>query len=228
MVMKLAHIIIFLLISISIKAQQVDSTHSPISKLYLGISFSSVSHHIYYRTSNAPAHVQSVYFAPLALNLGYQLTDKTRLQAGLAYGGNSDSHDWVNGQTETSHKQTGHAIAIPLTVQHNVLKAWRRFPIYGTATLMPAWGITKYETKETVNGTNATTNKGKVSGADVFFTAGVGFNYKISNRIEGLAEYVPFRHNLTGENSIFYDWDYGLRGSLKIIKSLKVGVNYKL
>lgn len=225
--MKLTYTIIFLLISISVKAQQPDSIRSSDGKLYIGISFSTVSHHIYYKASKVPPNVQSVYFAPLALNLGYHLTEKTRLQAGLAYGGNNDSYDWVNGQTETSHKQSGHAVAVPLTVQHNVFKAWRRFPVYGTATLMPAWGITKYKTQETVSGTT-TTNKGSVSGVDVFFTAGVGFNYKISNRLEGLVEYVPYRHNLTGENSIFHDWDYGLRGSLKIIKSLKVGVNYKL
>ena len=89
---------------------------------------------------------------------------------------------------------------------------------------MPAFGTTKSEVVEN----NITVSDTHDKGMDVFATAGVGFNYKISKRFEGYGEYLFFKRNLTGQNSLHYDWDQFAIKPEQVYRSFALGVNYKL
>ncbi|MDX5419914.1 MAG: hypothetical protein LPK09_11915, partial [Hymenobacteraceae bacterium] len=78
---------IFLLAPFCALANVGDTAKIRYDKLYTGISFSTVSHHIYYKNSKAQEIFNLGYFAPLSLYLGYNFGRNMRVQAGLAYGG---------------------------------------------------------------------------------------------------------------------------------------------
>lgn len=208
-----------------------DTTNNDKGRLYIGLSFTTVSHHIYYKDFKGSKDITSGYFAPLALNIGYSLNEHANLQLGLAYGGSSDNITWSPGAMDTlSYNVQGNTnvLATPITLRWVFLKAYRRFPVYGMATLMPAYGISKSKTVETRNGETTNILDARDSGVNVFLTAGFGFNFRISKRFNGLAEYYALKYNLNGRNSFYYDWDQGFTGFNKIYRSIGIGVNYDL
>src|SRR5690606_13816303 len=145
----------------------------------------------------------------------------------LAYGG--DRHDVSILQLDEIHdyESRTNAFAIPVTARFVILNPDKKFPIYATTTLMPAYGITKtfvVHTSDLHTKSYAITD----SGFDLFATAGAGFNYRISDRFSGNVEYHFFKRNLTGENSKFYDWDQDYPGIRSYIKSLGFGLYYNL
>lgn len=73
-------IFLFLLFSLEAVAQQPDTAASNRSRFYVGVSFSTVSHHIYYKNPKGAQEVTSGYFAPLAINFGYQLNERASIQ----------------------------------------------------------------------------------------------------------------------------------------------------
>ena len=229
--MRASIIFLLLLLSLEAIAQQADSAVSDRSRFYVGVSFSTVSHHIYYKNPKGAQDVTSGYFAPLSVNFGYQLNERASIQAGLAYGGGTDRNNWSPGSGDTllydSYSNT-HVLAVPVTMRYVLFKAFRRFPVYGTGTIMPAFGTTKSKTTEIRHGDTSTVLDVRDTDMNTFFTAGFGLNYKISKRFDGLVEYHAFKYNLTGNNSFFYDWDQGITGFLRIYRSVGVGLNYRL
>lgn len=224
-------IFLFLLFSLEAVAQQPDTAASNRSRFYVGVSFSTVSHHIYYKNPKGAQEVTSGYFAPLAINFGYQLNERASVQAGLAYGGSSDHNNWSPGSPDTlmydSYSNT-HVLAVPVTMRYVLFKVFRRFQLYGTGTIMPAFGTTKFKRIETRQDDISTVLDVRDTGMNTFVTAGLGLNYKISKRFSGIIEYHGFKYNLTGNNSFYYDWDQGFTGFLRISKSVGVGFNYSL
>ncbi|MCP2042886.1 outer membrane beta-barrel protein [Pontibacter sp. HSC-36F09] len=220
---------IFLLTPFFALASKEDTTRVRYDKLYAGISFSTVSHHIYYKDSKAQDIISSGYFAPLSLYLGYNFGRNMRVQAGLAYGGSSEKFSWTpdNKVIHTASSRTN-VIAMPITLQHVMFKAFRGFPVYAAGTLMPAYGISQTEYAQSDNGATAQVSKVTERGVNTFVTAGIGINYKISQRLYGQVEYHALKHNLTGRNSFFHDWDQGFTGLLHFYKSVGIGLNYKL
>ncbi|WP_299984105.1 outer membrane beta-barrel protein [uncultured Pontibacter sp.] len=206
-----------------------DTAKVKYDRLYAGISFSTVSHHIYYKDSKAQDIISSGYFAPLSLYLGYNFGRNMRVQAGLAYGGSSEKFSWTpdNKVFHTASSRTN-VVALPVTLQHVMFKAFRRFPVYATGTLMPAYGISQTEYSQSENGGTAEISNITEKGINTFVTAGIGINYKISPRLYGQVEYHALKHNLTGRNSFFHDWDQGFTGLLHFYKSVGIGLNYKL
>lgn len=198
-------------------------------KFYTGISFSTVSHHIYYKNSKAQEIFNLGYFAPLSLYLGYNFGRNMRVQAGLAYGGSSEKFSWTpdNKVFHTVSSRTN-VIAMPVTLQHVIFKVFRRFPLYVTGTLMPAYGISQTEYSQSENGVTAQVIDGTDQGINAFVTAGIGVNYKISQRLYGQVEYHALKYNLNGKNSLFYDWDQEHVGLMHLYKSVGIGLNYKL
>lgn len=92
---------------------------------------------------------------------------------------------------------------------------------------MPAFGATNAKRTQTRHGVITTTGATD-TGMNVFATAGIGFNYSISKRFEGYAEYLFFKTNLTGKNSFHHDWDQYATKSERFYRSLALGVNYRL
>ena len=92
---------------------------------------------------------------------------------------------------------------------------------------MPSFGSTLEKRTETHHGV-ITTTEVKETGMNVFATAGVGSDYRISNRFTGYLEYLFFKRNLTGKNSFYYDWNQDAPLSFRIYRSLALGVNYRL
>lgn len=211
-------------------AQVGDTTDTEKSNYYVGIGFSTVSHHIYYKNPKANGSVTSGYFAPLSISLGYRISRRTSVQVGIAYGGGSDHLNWSPGSKDTLMNDTNsrtHVLAMPVTMRYTFFKAFKRFPVYGTATVMPAYGFTKTSNVETRHQVS-TTSTTRDSGVNTFFTAGIGLEYKISKRFNGFFEYHAYKHNLTGKNSAFYDWDIGGRGVDRIVRTVGLGVNYSI
>lgn len=229
--MKRIYFTIFSILLISrVNAQQIDSTASAENKIYLGVSFSTISHNIYYKSPKAGNNTAIGHFAPLSLNLGYRLNERTSIQAGVAYGGSSDHVDWMSNDGTTRIDSYGktNVIAVPLTVRHVFFKLFRRLPVYAAATFMPAYGITNSKITETKDNVTTTTTDVKDAGINTYFTAGVGLNYNITGHFNGFFEYYAYKHNFNGKNSVYYDWDQGMRGIDKVIRSVGIGLNYNL
>lgn len=222
--------VILTLLALAATAEHADSVDVKSGKLYLGASFSTVSHNIYYKSPKSGSNTVIAHFAPLSLNVGYRFNERTSIQAGVAYGGSSDHVDWMNNDGTTRIDSYGktNVIAVPLTVRHVFFKLFRRLPVYAAATFMPAYGITKTKITETKDNVTTTTTDVKDAGINTYFTAGVGLNYKITGHFNGFFEYYAYKHNFNGKNSVYYDWDQGMRGIDKVIRSVGIGLNYNL
>lgn len=211
-------------------AQQPIEDNSGEGKIYIGAGLTTIGYHIYYKEAKSSGAISSGYFAPISVSLGYRIGERIRVEVGLAYGGSKDSGEWSPGSTDTllykDYSRT-RVVAVPVSGQLVLFKAFKRFPIYGAATLMPSFGSTKANRTETRHGI-VTTTEAKDRGMNVFATAGIGFNYRISNRLEGYLEYLFFKTNLTGKNSFHHDWNQYATKSERIYRSLALGVNYRL
>ena len=224
-------IALFILLALPAVSQILDETKGLKGQLQLGLSFNTVSYHIYYDKIDNSEELAFAHFSPLSLNIGYNLSERTNVQLGIAYGGSENQYSWVPGTSDTlilNSSGKTNVFALPITVRHTVIKAYKRFPVYATLTVMPAWGSTRTIIEETRHGINSVTVDRRDTGVNTFVTAGFGFNYKISKSINGFFEYHAFKHNLTGENSVFYDWDQGARGLYKFFRTIGFGVNYDL
>lgn len=197
-------------------------------KLYIGAGVTTIEYHIYYKDKKGTGAVRSGYFQPISFTLGYNLTERVRLQVGVGYGGDRHTTEGNRGTFDNpipwSARSRTNAVAFPVSGQFVFFNVFKRFPVYGTASLMPAFGTTRSRVTEH----GITVSDTKDSGMDVFATAGLGFNYKISKRFAGYLEYHFFKTNVTGENSFYYDWSQGAPKTHQIIKSLALGVNYRL
>lgn len=224
-------ILCLLLIAYASNAQQRE-INSDYSQFHLGVGLTSVTYHIYYDNSQLPGDVKSGYFTPVMINAGYTPNKKFRFQLGLGYGGSNDQMSWSpnHRDSDTIKYNTSsrtHVLVIPITAQVVMFKALKRFPIYATGSIVTALGKTNAEVRETVNGvTNL--HSFEESGINLFAIAGFGFNYKISQRFDGYVEWLPFKNNLTGQNSFHYDWEQFSSKGRRFYKSLGLGINYKL
>lgn len=187
---------------------QQDSAMTNEKKLYVGLGLNTTGFHIYYKNKKGTGIVRSGYYTPVTLHLNYRLTERARVQAGVSYGGDKDQNmvQNINASGEiTTYEALSrtHVIALPVTAQFILLTVKSRFPIYATASVIPAFGSTYSETWEIQNGVELNRVSVKDSGMNTFATGGLGFNYKISRRLGGYAEYLFYKHNLTGSNSFF-------------------------
>ncbi|OKL40744.1 outer membrane beta-barrel protein [Pontibacter flavimaris] len=199
------------------------------SGLYIGANLTTVSYHIYYDEPEIEKYtIKSGYFNPFLLSLGYEINERARVQIGLAYGGSRDSYDWYLGDADTllyKDKSQTRVIAIPVTGKFVFFNANKCFPIYGTATVMPAFGTTDIKRTE-VHRNESAGHSMQVKGTDVFATAGIGLNYKISHRFNGYLEYLFFKKNLTSLNSQHQDWNQFATLPNRIYRSLAFGIEY--
>lgn len=225
--------LLIFVVSTAVGAQNPDSINI-INKFYVGASFNYAQFHIYYKERKGPGTVRSGYFTPVAINFGYKFNARASIQVGLAYGGDKHDYSWQsdpgipNVITYHDYART-QAIALPVTMRFIFLNRYKRFPVYVTACLMPAFGVTRTKVTQTRKDDNTTTsNTIKDSGSDTFATAGIGFNYKIKKRFSGYAELNFYRQNLTSDNSLYYDWHTQYPLFVTLIRSLSFGVNYNL
>ena len=201
-------------------------------RFYVGLSLTTVTYHIYYDDGEKLNDIKSGYFTPMNLHAGYNLTEKLRIQVGLGYGGSKDKLEWSLNHSENDtvqYKQFSktNVLAMPVTAQMVFLKVFKRFPVYGTVSMIPSYGFTKAETQEIRSGVSTFSNE-SVNGVNLFTTAGLGMNYKISSKFYGYAEYLFYKRNLTGQNSFDYDWDQAASKGRRIFKSFGIGLNYNL
>ncbi|NEM96293.1 outer membrane beta-barrel protein [Pontibacter burrus] len=224
---------LFLLLSLSTIAAvaQVnsDSTHKNEQqrRVTIGVNVNTISFHIYYEADKTPGAVRAGYFVPVSLNVGYQLTDRIKLQAGLGLGG--DTHEVTEQLQNGEHNYRSRTVAFAVSVSGylTLLNLYKKLPVYGILAIVPAYGVTTTHVTET-DDEGSRNYIIADSGSDVFAIAGLGFNYKVSERIYGNVSYFFYKTNLTGPNSTFYDWDYGYPGARSFIKSLELGMNYRL
>nr|WP_238395698.1 hypothetical protein [Pontibacter pudoricolor] len=186
-----------------------------------------MSFHIYYKAGKTPGAVRAGYFVPVSINVGYQFTDRIKLQAGLGVGGDTHKVTEQLQDVEYDYKSKTIAFASPVSVYLTFLNLYKKLPVYGVLAIVPAYGVTTTDVTETDDeGSRNYTIKD--SGINVFTIAGVGFNYNVSERFYGNVSYFFYKTNLTGPNSTFYDWDQGYPGARGFIKSLEFGLNYNL
>ncbi|MBD1397516.1 hypothetical protein H9Q13_10090 [Pontibacter sp. JH31] len=160
------------------------------------------------------------------MNSSYQLSERASLRLGLGLGGDRDRLTEQIKGVDYKHDSRTIAIVSSLSLYHTFLNLYRKLPIYGTVSVVPAYGFTNLQT--THDGADGPiVHTVKENGLNMFAMAGAGFNYQISNRLYGNMSYFFFKKNLSGMNSSHYDWDqgYGLRS---ITKSFELGVNFKL
>lgn len=205
---------------------QQEPSYIEKGKFTIGLNLQTVSYHIYYKEGKTQGSVRSGYFTPISINSGYQLSDRASLRFGIGLGGDRDKLTEQIQDVEYKHNSKTVALVSSLSLYHTFLNLYKKLPIYGTVSVVPAYGFTSLQT--THNGANGTdSHTAKEGGLNVFAMAGAGFNYQISNRLYGNMSYFFYKKNLSGMNSSHYDWDqgYGLRS---ITKSFEMGVNYKL
>jgi hypothetical protein len=224
----------FNILPITLIAGQFESDSITVNnKLYIGLDLTTVTYHIYYDEQEEKLNgFKTGYFTPITLHAGYAITDRLSLQTGLGYGGSKDEWEWSLNHKPTDpvrykYRSVTHVLLVPVSAKFTFLKTLKRFPVYGTFTLMPSFGHTKAETDE-ITDSKTTTTVVKAKDMNVFATGGLGFNYRISKRFTGYAEYLFYKHNLTGRNSFDYDWEQASPPGRRIFKSLATGVNYKL
>lgn len=230
--MKTNLILLYLVLLSATVYGQEDSSSVQQDRLYFGLGLTTVTYHIYYNDSKLPPDVKAGYFTPVLFNVGYQLNNKFRVQIGLGYGGSKDKLEWSlnHRNTDTAQYSTStktHVIAIPVSAHLVLFKALKRFPVYATGSVLTAYGSTRANVIETVNGEPSSQNF-KESGVNLFAAAGFGFNYRISTRLMGYTEWLPFKENLTGQNSFHYDWEQFSSKGRRFFRSFSVGINYKL
>ncbi len=188
---------VFFILSCKAIAQQQDSTATEQSRWSLGISASAISFHIYYKEGTTPGAVRAGYFEPVSLTLGYSLSERASIHAGLGYGRDKDQVTILLQDGEQKFTSTTHAVAAPVSMRFILFNLHKRLPIYGTASVIPAYGVTNAKAEESIAGElNSYTTRN--TGLNVFATAGIGFNYKISSRFFGNATYFFYKTNLTG------------------------------
>jgi hypothetical protein len=185
-----------------------DSLNRQTSKFYVGVGFDLGSYPLYYRTVTIPGPVYSEYFRPLALNVGYQLNDQISFQVGAAYGSNQEEDafpDYVAPDTYIDRRFTSKTkvLAVPLTTRVILVDKHKRFPVYATFNIMPAWGETRFTSTENQNNIPVTKTF-QDSGINLFLTAGVGFNYKIWRRYSGYAEILLIESEPSSGNTRYY------------------------
>ncbi|MFD2513913.1 hypothetical protein ACFSRY_08555 [Pontibacter locisalis] len=124
-----------------------------------------------------------------------------RFVTGLGYGGSKDNLEWSLNHRDTdtikySASSKTHVLAVPLTAQAILFKDFKRFPIYGTGSAVTAIGSTKAELSETLHGVITSRDIRESGVNNLFVTAGVGFNYRVSERFNGYVEWFAFKTNL--------------------------------
>jgi hypothetical protein len=218
----------FLLLSSSAIAQQhPDSTYIEKGKFTVGLGVSFISYHIWYKDLKTDGAIRSGYFEPISLTAGYQLSRRAHVRVGLGFGRDKDEATYTLQDVEYNVSSTTIAVAASASFYHIFFNLYRKFPIYGTLSVIPAYGITNGTVVET-NAEGSTIATARDTGMDVFATAGIGFNYKISRRFYGDASCYFYKRNLTGRNTFDHDWEQFSPLPRRIIKSLEFGVNYKL
>ncbi|MFD2246635.1 outer membrane beta-barrel protein [Pontibacter ruber] len=220
-------VLLFLAMTFSAIAQQPDSTYIEKGKFTVGLDVSFIPFHIYYKEPKGSGAIRSGYFVPISLTAGYQLSRRANVRVGLGFGGDKDEGDYTVQDVKYEVASKTFAIAGSVSFSHIFFNLYRKFPIYGTLSVIPAYGITKGKMVAT-NAEGSSTLTTRDTGMDVFATAGVGFNYKISKRFYGDASYYFYKRNLTGRNSFDHDWESYAPLPRRIFKSLEFGVNYKL
>ncbi|RDV13820.1 hypothetical protein DXT99_17470 [Pontibacter diazotrophicus] len=223
-------LLLFLLIlfASSAIAQQPDEVSPDDGRLYIGAGITTIPYHIYYKERKNTGLVRSGYFTPITIALRYELSERASVQVSIGYGGDTHEIEGIGGTFDnpvhfTARSRTN-AIAFPVSGQFILLNAFKRFPVYATASMIPVFGTTKASVTENSIVVSDTKDKGM----DIFAIAGLGGRYKISNRFTGYLEYYFFKKNLTGGNSMHYDWEQFATRSRRIYKSLALGVNYRL
>lgn len=223
---------LYLALSFSAIASDGDTAKVSESKFYAGLGLTTITYHIYYKDPSPAGHLTSGYFTPVTLLVGYKVNDRVRLQTGVGYGGSSDKAEWSPNHQATDTVRYRAAsrtkvLSIPVTVQADLFKAFRRVPLYGTVSAITAYGNTKSSLTETLHGVPVTVYT-KDRGVNVFLMAGLGTNFKISNQFGGYTELYLLKRNLTGNNDFDYDWEAYSPWGRRLFKSFAFGVNYKL
>lgn len=218
-------VLILLILTFPAIAQQ-ESSYIKKGEFTLGLNVQTVSYHIYYKEGRTQGAVRSGYFMPIALNTGYQLSERASVRLGLGLGGDRDRLTELIQDVEYEYDAKTIAVVSSLSFYHTFFNLYRKLPIYGMVSVVPAYGYTTLQTTQTgMSGANSHTVK--ENGWNVFAMTGAGFNYRISQKFYGNVTYFFYKKNLSGLNSSHYDWDqgYGLRS---ITKSFELGVNYQL
>lgn len=231
--MRYLFFLLFLFYSWNSTAQTLDVQNNQKEKFFVGLSTNTISYHIYYKNRTTSGEVRSGYFTPLFIHFGYNLSARASLQLGLGYGGDNDKRNFsIKGASGSdvvyNFESRTQVVAIPLTVRYTFLNANKKLPLFGVASLLPAFGRTKSIGTENHADISTIIHNAKDRGVNIFATAGLGFNYKIKNHFSGYTELLLFKKNLTGDNSFYYDWEYGHSLTRRLFKSLGLGINYNL
>ncbi|KAA5545636.1 outer membrane beta-barrel protein [Adhaeribacter rhizoryzae] len=231
--MRLSFLLIFWLsiLSFRVTAQQLIDKTNPETKFYVGLGLINISHHIYYKNPTTSGEVQSGYFTPVSLNVGYKLNKRASLQIGTAYGGSKGHVESFNKDAsfeDIAYKFNARTrvVAIPVTMNFILFNAAKSLPIYATATLMPAFGTTKERGTKTYKNQTTTIHSSKDAGINTFITAGLGTNFKLIEQFSAFTEVRFLKSNLNGNNSKYYDWNYESPELFKFIASIGLGINY--
>ncbi|WP_210465834.1 outer membrane beta-barrel protein [Rufibacter roseolus] len=216
---------------LNLSAQEVDSAKTKNYKFYIGVGLPLTMYYLFYDHPKNPSLLQHASFVPKSLHLGYRLNKRVIMEGGIAYGGSGYHYKFppsklISGEmAEDEDKSRTHVIALLLTSKLILINANKSLPIYVTASVMPAYGTTRYYRKRTVNNETSTEFDVQDEGMDVFAMAGFGFNYRIWRRFSGKADFLLFRRNLTGRT---FDHYWGQGWGEKALRSLSIGFNYDL
>jgi len=167
------------------------------SKFYIGASFSNTS---YLLIRDTPQ--ESGTFAPIALlNAGYQLNKRTILQVGVGYGqhkldGRANHYKSADSTIYSHNYRRTWGVAVPITIRYTPFNPDKRLLLYGTASLIPAFGSVESFRTEEKDGVKNTIYSSHGMAFNVMATAGLMLNYRISKRLDGYIEANIFNRSL--------------------------------
>ena len=216
--MKTLPAVLFLMLfSLAAVAQRSAPADTTARKFFVGVGASNASYHLQF--DNKSLHGR---FTPVStVYAGYKFNSKLSLQIGFAYGArnlNSSAtyYKSVDSTIYLNQSYRTQGFSMPITLRYNLLNLSQRLQFYGTASLIPTYGTAHQKHTETLDGNTTVTYNSKGSGFNLITTAGIGLNYRISNRLDGYGELLLLNRNLATFNIRPTQPNFG------------IGLNYRL
>lgn len=219
--MKQSFLLILLLSSFAVMAQETPALDSTVSKSFIGASVSSAS----FSVMGKPKYESIGNIVPIAnLYYGYRLSKRATIQLGFGYGANtlnSASLRYVNQDTiyTVVKSQEVRGVILPLTLKFTPFNPYRRLQVYINASLTPVIGHIKARATEELEGYTKTLYDEEISTFDLIATGGFTVNYKLNERLDLYADAIFLYKNLNYEKPFRNHYEG---------KSVGVGLNYNL
>ena len=206
------------LISLNAVAQVTpDSTSA--KKLFIGIKATTIGYNLKYKHEPYRGDIQTYG----AINFGYKLSKRARVQLGFSYGTDKIDHSVIYVETEDKlvyydDVARTRGISFPISLDYTIFYPFKRVELYGTVMVTPIISKTHQVKSERREEITTDTYDEKTSGMNTYLTLGGGVRYKLNDRFDAYFNYYRYSRNFN--TNLARKDEYPYPGSLAL------GLNY--